>query len=302
MVRLLRRAQQGDRKALQQLFCYHLPLLSTWARQKAPHWIRRRGETDDLVQRTVLNTLRRLKHLDPAQEDQLQGYLRRTRNAGPSPAVVLLHSCHGSWARLDERWGKRIASWGYVVLTVDSLGPRGLKICDGSPPIDSGEDAYRALNFLVHDPFVDPDRVAVIGFANGGRVALMSVDRGFLEQASPNKFRAPVAFYPSCVGLKGEMTTPALILIGELDDWASAKECRNLVEGRDDWGISRQKDKGVPIKLMVLPGAYHAFDAPQLATPLLLSGHHLEFNQAATDQSAEAMRDFLDTTIGKAAQ
>ena len=78
MVRLLRRAQQGDRKALQQLFCYHLPLLSTWARQKAPHWIRRRGETDDLVQRTVLNTLRRLKHLDPAQEDQLQGYLRRS--------------------------------------------------------------------------------------------------------------------------------------------------------------------------------------------------------------------------------
>ena len=50
LARLLRRAQQGDRNALQQLFCYHLPLLSTWARQKAPHWIRRRGETDDLVQ------------------------------------------------------------------------------------------------------------------------------------------------------------------------------------------------------------------------------------------------------------
>jgi len=236
-----------------------------------------------------------------ASPHPLQGYLRRPNGVGPSPAVVLLHSCHGSWARLDERWGKRIASWGYVVLTVDSLGPRGLKVCDGRPPIDSGEDAYRALNFLVRDPFVDPARVAVIGFANGGRVALMSVDRGFLEQASPNKFRAAIAFYPSCLGLKGEMTAPALILIGELDDWASVKECRNMVDGQDDWGISRQKDKGALIKLTVLPGAYHAFDAPQLVKPLLLAGHHLEFNQAAADQSSEAMRDFLDATIGKAA-
>ena len=62
-----------------------------------------------------------------ASPHPLQGYLRRANNAGRSPAVVLLHSCHGDWKRIDERWGKRIASWGYVALTVDSLGPRGLK-------------------------------------------------------------------------------------------------------------------------------------------------------------------------------
>jgi dienelactone hydrolase len=237
-----------------------------------------------------------------ASPHPLQGYLRRANNVGHAPAVVLLHSCHGNWKQLDERWGQRIASWGYVVLTVDSLGPRGLKTCDGRAPNDSAEDAFRALNFLVRDPLVDLDRVAVIGFANGGRVALMSVEHGYLEQASPAKFRAAIAFYPSCLGLKGEMTAPALILIGELDDWALARECRNLVEGLGDWGISRQKDKGVPIRLTVLPGAYHAFDTPQLTTPLVLKGHHLEFNQAAADQSSEAMRDFLDTTIGRAAQ
>ena len=46
----------------------------------------------------------------------LQGYLRHPTGKGPSPAVVLLHSCNGNFRRLDERWGNRIASWGYVTL------------------------------------------------------------------------------------------------------------------------------------------------------------------------------------------
>ena len=120
----------------------------------------------------------------------------------------------------------------------------------------------------------------------------MSVEHGHLEQHRQNKFRAAVAFYPPCLGLKGNMTVPTLILIGELDDWTPAKECRNLVEGRDDWGISRQKDKGVPIKIIVYPGAYHAFRrAAASRRPMKLQGHHLEFNQAATDQSVDALRE-----------
>ena len=45
-------------------------------------------------------------------------------------------------------------------------------------------------------------------------------------------------------GLKGNMTVPTLIMIGELDDWTPAEECRNMVEGRDDWGISRAEGQG----------------------------------------------------------
>jgi dienelactone hydrolase len=233
-----------------------------------------------------------------ASAHPLQGYLRRTNGAGLSPTVVLLHSCSANSQRLDERWGKRIASWGYVVLTVDSFGPRGISSCGDRIPDDLATDAYRALNFLVRDPSVDPDRVAVLGFARGGRVALMSVEHGHMEQTSSNKFRAAIAFYPSCVGFKGNMTVPTLILIGELDDWTPANDCRNMVDGRDDWGTSRQKGEGLPIKLVVYPGAYHAFDSPSLKTPRELQGHHLEFNQSATDQSIDAVREFLDMTIG----
>ena len=233
----------------------------------------------------------------------LQGYLRQTSRTGPSPAVVLLHSCNGNWLRLDERWGKRIGSWGYVTVTVDSFGPRGLKdTCNNGAPVDLAFDAYRALNFLVRQPFVDPARVAVLGFSQGGWLALTSVEHGSMEQTSQNKFRAAIAFYPRCLGFKGDMTVSTLILIGELDDWTPAGECRNMVDGRDDWGISRRKSEGAPIRLIVYPGAYHAFDAPGLQTPIQFLGHRLEFNQAARDQSIEAVHEFLDATIGRKEQ
>ena len=155
-----------------------------------------------------------------ASKQPLQGYLRQTHHAGPSPAVVLLHGCNGNWRRLDERWGKRIASWGYVTLTVDSFGPRGLdNTCSSGAPVDLAFDAYRALNFLVELPSVDPARVAVLGFSQGGWLALTSVERGIVERVSRNKFRAAIAFYPPCLGFKDNMTVTTLILIGELDDW-----------------------------------------------------------------------------------
>ena len=194
----------------------------------------------------------------------MQGYLRQPRDPGPSPAVVLLHGCNGGWQRLDERWGARIGSWGYVTLTVDRFGPRGITIaCTGGAPAATVFDAYRALAFLAQQPFVDPERVAVIGFSQGGWLALASVERGMIERTSKEKFRAAIAFYPPCLSLKGSMTVPTLILVGELDDWTPASECRSLAEGRDDYGISREKGLGVPIELVVYSGAYHGFDIPE---------------------------------------
>jgi dienelactone hydrolase len=234
-----------------------------------------------------------------AAAQPLQGILRQPAGKDASPAVVLLHGCNGGWRQLDARWGERIARWGYVTLTVDSFGPRGLQnTCTGGPSVDMARDAYRALDFLVKRPFVDRARVAVVGFSQGGGLALTSVERGSIEQTSPNKFRAAIAFYPACRAFKDNMTVPTLILIGERDDWTPASDCRNMVDGRDDFGISRKKGDGIPVKLIVYPDAYHAFDIAALGEGRQYFGYHLEYNQKATDQSTGALHDFLDATIG----
>jgi dienelactone hydrolase len=234
-----------------------------------------------------------------ASAQPLHGLLRIPGGGGPAPAVVLLHGCGGGWRELDARWGPRLSSWGYVTLTIDRFGTRGIQsACTGVAPPATAYDAYRALNFLAVHPSVDPDRVAAIGFSQGGWLALLSVERGVIERSAKRKFRAAVGFYPPCLGFKDDMTVPTLIMVGELDDWTPARECQNLAEGRDDWGISREKGKGVPIELIVHPGAYHDFDYPAFATPRQFLGHRLEFNQAALDRSIDALKKFLYATVG----
>jgi dienelactone hydrolase len=231
---------------------------------------------------------------------QLQGALRRPEGAGPFGAVVLLHSCNGNYLRIDERWSKTIVSWGYVTLSVDSFGTRNIRnTCNQPWPTDMGFDAYRGLKFLTERLYVDPKRVAVLGFSRGARMALWSVERNSIEHLFGERFRAAIAFYPDCNAFSGHMTVPTLILIGERDDWTSAQDCRDMVAGRSSLGITRDGMAARGVKLIVYPDAYHAFDAPGLQPGKRLFGHWLEYNRQATDEATQELHRFLDETIGR---
>ena len=64
------------------------------------------------------------------------------------------------------------------------------------------------------------------------------------------------------------------MLIGALDDWTPALDCEAMK--------LRRTGEGAPLKLIVYPGAYHAFDVATLrGRPRTYQGHHLEYNEAA---------------------
>ena len=111
------------------------------------------------------------------QPPHLLGYLARPDGSGPFPAVVVLHGCNG-FSGASATIADRLKSLGYVALTIDSLGPRNSSSECGHFFIGQATDAYAALRYLSQQPFVDPDRVAVLGNSMGGSSALFDVERG----------------------------------------------------------------------------------------------------------------------------
>jgi dienelactone hydrolase len=230
----------------------------------------------------------------------LRGYLRRPANAGRHPAVVLLHDCVGDWRGIDERWGKLLASWGYAALTVDSYGSRGIaSACNNEQIPPDLFDAYSALLFLRASPFVLADRIAVMGVSTGGTRTLWTVERGFVERQFREKFRAAIALYPQCFSVTGRITVPTLILVGERDDWARAADCRELLR-RASGGDGSTADDGTraPLRLVVYPGAHHAFDNPTFRSGRRFLWHWLEYDPAAADRAVEEVRTFLREALG----
>ena len=76
-VELLARARTGDDRALEELLARHVPALRRWARGRLPRWARDMAETEDIVQDTVLRSLRNLNAFDYRHAGALQAYLRQ---------------------------------------------------------------------------------------------------------------------------------------------------------------------------------------------------------------------------------
>lgn len=76
-VALLERVRLGDSEALDVLLRRYVPALRRWARGRLPRWARDMADTEDLVQETIVRTLRNLKTFEHRHEGALQAYLRQ---------------------------------------------------------------------------------------------------------------------------------------------------------------------------------------------------------------------------------
>lgn len=225
--------------------------------------------------------------------ERIQGYLARPDGAGPFPAAVGLHGCGGMHDTTKQRLADRLVAWGYVVLLVDSYATRGIEhACTSSAFatfLKRRPDVFGALAFLARQTFVDPQRVAVVGFSSGGWLTLSVAEPNSYELfdlPTNLRFRAAVAFNPPCNGAVARPVIPTLILIGALDDWTPAAACSDKVAG---WG-----NDGPPVELVVYPGTYHGFYYDYLQPGRKLFDHWLEYNGAAADNADQRLHRFLD--------
>jgi len=207
----------------------------------------------------------RFANVTPGAPVSIAGTLIRPAGPGPFPAVVQLHGCAGVEAQ-SFRWARWLADRGYVALVVDSFGPRGVpadcRSGPADPPITARfDDAFGALRYLQSLPYVRADRVAAIGWSQGGVYAMAVVNGPSLERARRRGvelpipgFAAGIGVYPGgCFSLVGEQVVrPLLVLIGEADDWTPAAKCREMVDA--------MRGRGADATIVTYPGAYHYFD------------------------------------------
>jgi dienelactone hydrolase len=205
----------------------------------------------------------------------LDGYLFRPAGEGRHPAIVGLHGCSGMFGRdsgqirqIYRQWAAEFIRHGYAFLLVDSLGPRRHGEMCSVGGFDLGlyrqrpKDAYGALLYLQAQPFVQGDRIAVIGWSQGGATVLNSIgvqSLGRPAQLPQGDFRAAVAFYPGACNDRRQppdWTTrvPLLALMGAEDVWTPAAPCQAFLAGATG--------RGAPIESIVYPGVYHSFDSP----------------------------------------
>jgi dienelactone hydrolase len=206
------------------------------------------------------------KYASSAGGVEIAGYYFRPPGEGPFSVVIGMHGCGGLFednrrTLLDTRidWAERFLKAGYLLVYPDSYGSRGFgSVCEIKPEdlkvrlVDQVGDLAGTVNWLTTQAFVDPQKIALIGWGTGG-TAVMRILDPVLPVNKQVTFAAAVAIYPQCEFLLKSMKYEPLLLpsihSGAADKLALPGPCRELAAR---WGSP----------FTAHPGAYHNFDAP----------------------------------------
>ncbi len=200
----------------------------------------------------------------PGDDIVMSGILYSPDDPGKSdPAIVVLHG----WLEPEENGAEivSIVAWhlareGYVTLALSMRGwpDTGDKDdCGGKQPVDVVE----AVRWLSRQPGVNPNRIGLLGFSQGGQVALLAA-------ALTREIKAVVAFFP----------------VADLNRWAQTTQTPGIKEGY----IPNVCAKGLGLKAKSPITAACAIDAPTLLI------HGDQDTRVPMDQSLEMAKVMLD--------
>ena len=179
--------------------------------------------------------------------------LIRPEGSGRHPAVLIFHGAGGG-RESHKAYAWRLADAGFVALLPDLASIR--LGADESAGLLRNEISV-AVSLLRGRRDVDPSRLGLLGFAQGGERTL------FAALSFPTTFKAVVEYY-SPVGhpptnlelaaghIASKIRSPVLILHGEDDQLVPVEHARRLEEAF--------RSAGKPCEVLVFSGAGHGFD------------------------------------------
>jgi carboxymethylenebutenolidase len=190
----------------------------------------------------------------------MQAHLMTPDGPGPYPAILLLHTS-GGLQSADLAFARRLVGEGYVVLVPAFLDAYGIRpqtrqaaFTTYAEPIHA--DLVASLDQLRANPKVDGNRLAAIGFSNGGYFALWL--------AAAGQARAGVSYYGALTGAGSDraldrfrqaftsQSAPVLILHGADDSTVPIGKAIEL-----DSILTAAR---APHEFHQYPGAEHRFD------------------------------------------
>jgi dienelactone hydrolase len=208
-------------------------------------------------------------HMGPRQNINGELYLPKSAS-GPMPAMVVVHGSGGMMMESGQHvrdWAMLFQRWGVAALVIDGFLPRGVSETysnqDRLPYWYDVADGLAALKLLAADPRFDRNRIGIIGFSRGGRVAvdtaLESLRRAMIRDGA--RYALHIAFYAPGTGQLRDRATdrsPMLWLHGEADNYVPVGPAREYA----DWF----RGMGNPVTFVAYPGAYHDFDVAGAVT------------------------------------
>ena len=200
----------------------------------------------------------------PGDDLTISGILYGPENPGKSdPAIIVLHG----WLEPEENGADMVSivAWhlareGYVAMALSMRGwpdTGGKDDCGGTQPFD----VVRAVQWISRQPGVDPNRIGLMGFSQGGQVALLAAG------LTP-KVKAVVAFFP----------------VADLERWAQTTQ----TPGIKDAYIPETCAKGLGLKAKSPIHAACAINAPTLLI------HGDRDTRVPMDQSLQMAKAMLD--------
>jgi dienelactone hydrolase len=244
-------------------------------------------------------------------DSELRNAVFKPAGNGPFPALVLAHTCGGVRPVEMRYWVDAALKEGYAVLVVDSM--RGnANNCFAPMPVPTGrrlKDLYDAAGHLSKLPFVDPARIAELGFSQGAIMAALLASPQAKQAVAPAapRYAASAGLYGTCQWPAGSLRTvnfqitylfgdsdrPLLYLMGDEDRETPAQYCSDV--------LPKLKDKGAPVEWNLYPGVTHCWDCSTMNgfSKVDQKGDRIvyRYDRAVTEDSRKRVFDFLSRRL-----